>query len=162
MKNYIKSGLAIAITVIAGFEGVRYAAYIDPVGIPTICYGSTKGVKLGDTKTHQECLDLLSDEAQHFYRGVDRLVTVDMTPEVHAAFTSFAYNVGLSNFKESMALRKLNSGDTKGACDALIYVYIDKRGVCRGYGCGWSKGKRLRGLVNRREAERELCLDGLY
>ena len=47
--------LAVAVSVVGGFEGLRQSAYLDPVSIPTICYGETRGVKLGDTRTKAEC-----------------------------------------------------------------------------------------------------------
>jgi len=52
---------------------------------------------------------------------------------------------GITAFKYSTLLKKLNDGDYKGAADQFLL---------------WtkSKGKVLRGLVERREAERALFL----
>ncbi|STU22813.1 Lysozyme [Klebsiella pneumoniae] len=60
---------------------------------------------------------------------------------------SFAYNVGAGNFQTSTLLRKINQGDQKGACDQL------RRWT-------YAKGKQWKGLVTRREIEREVCLWG--
>ena len=57
---------ALTLSLISGFEGVRQAAYLDPVGVPTVCFGHTQGVMLGDTKTLEECHDLLAEEAEYF------------------------------------------------------------------------------------------------
>ena len=46
--------LAAAVALVSGFEGLRNYAYRDPVGIPTICFGETRGVHMGDYKTTQE------------------------------------------------------------------------------------------------------------
>ena len=35
--------LAVAVSLIGGFEGLRQGAYLDPAGIPTICFGETLG-----------------------------------------------------------------------------------------------------------------------
>lgn len=51
----IAGAVTLAIVLVAGFEGIRRTSYRDPVGIPTICYGHTQGVKLGQTKTQAKC-----------------------------------------------------------------------------------------------------------
>ena len=140
--------LAIATPFVAGYEGRSLVAYVDPVGIPTICYGHTADVKLGQTKTAAECDALLAGELGRAIEAVNRLATVQMPDTRRAALASFVYNVGEGAFARSTMLRKLNAGDTRGACDEL------RKWVLAG-------GKKLGGLVRRREAERELCLSGL-
>ncbi|MCP4597780.1 lysozyme [Neptuniibacter sp.] len=143
-----KTWLAIALTAVAGFEGVRTTAYEDPVGIPTICFGYTHDVKMGDTATMEECETLLTDEVVGFGLQVNNSVVVPLSKQEQAAYTSFAYNVGMANFNKSTLLRKLNDGDRAGACNELPrWVY--------------AKGVKLPGLVNRRESERSLCLSGI-
>lgn len=143
------AGVVLLITpFIQGFEGRRLNAYLDPVGIATICDGETEGVFLGQVKTHQECDEMTQARVTEFAEIVDREVTVRISLEIHAALTSFIYNVGEGNFKRSTLLRKLNNGDYVGACNELPkWVY--------------AKGVRLRGLERRREAERQLCLQGI-
>lgn len=135
---------AIAVACVAGFEGLRTVAYRDPVGIPTLCFGSTTGVKMGDRKTVDECKALLVEELETFARGVDACVSVPMSDSRKAAMVSFAYNVGTGAFCKSTLVRRLNAGDP-GACDELRK---------------WTKAKgiTLPGLVRRREEERRLCL----
>jgi len=132
---------------VAGWEGMRFAAYYDPVGIPTICYGHTRGVEMDDTATEQYCNDLLNTELAEYLYAVDMYINLPMPDTRRAALTSFAYNVGIGNFKRSTLRRLMNEGHTVDACNEL------KRWV-------WAKGIRLRGLVRRREAERQLCLKG--
>lgn len=140
---------ALAVTLIGGFEGLRLAAYPDPIGIPTICYGETKGVKLGDVKTKAECDTLLITSIRAHEMGMRRcLVDPDAIPiKSYVAFVSFAYNVGVGNFCKSTLARKVNAGDIVGACNELPR---------------WTRagGRVLRGLVNRRSAEQDLCLEG--
>ena len=139
--------LAICVGCVASFEGLRTVAYMDPVGIPTVCFGETEGVRLGDKYTAEECRALLGDRVAEFGRAVDRCVTAPLPPARKAALVSFSYNVGVEAFCTSTLVKKLNSGDTVGACDQLLR---------------WTKAKgfELPGLVKRRQQERQLCLEG--
>lgn len=136
--------VAIATAIIASSEGLRTVASRDPVGIPTICFGETRGVQMGDKKTVAECEALLAARIHEFHAGIDRCVTAPMSPQRRAAVVSFAYNVGISAACSSTFVRKLNAGDPT-ACDEL------RRWV-------YAKGIKLPGLVTRREEERALCL----
>lgn len=150
-KNKKKSAgavMALAIPMVAHYEGLRTKAYLDAVGIPTICYGETENVKLGDVKAKEECDNMLSVRLGYFSRQVDAMIEPEISPQELAAYSSMAYNVGLGAFKGSTLLKKVNAGDRPGACDELPR---------------WNKagGKVLAGLVKRREAERALCRSGL-
>lgn len=150
-KRAATTGIAAVTLIAAPFtahhEGLRLQAYLDPVGIPTICYGETLGVELDQEKTKEECDALFAARLGGFAHAVDALVEPVMKPETHAALTSFTYNVGINAFRKSTLLRKLNAGDLKGACGELDrWVYAG--------------GKKFNGLVTRRKAEKELCLSG--
>jgi len=136
---------AIAVVCVGGFEGLRTVAYRDPVGIPTLCFGETKGVRMGDKATADECRVMLAGRLEEFARGVDACVSVPMSDSRKAAMVSFAYNVGTGAFCKSTLVRRLNVGDP-AACDELLK---------------WTsaKGITLPGLVNRRKEERKLCMD---
>ncbi len=141
----ISIALAISTTVVGYFEGRSLTAYLDPVGIPTICEGITADVSLGDVSTHEECDDMLRTELKYFSDVIATKVEVPLKPTQHAALISFVYNVGEGNFASSTLLRKLNSGDYTGACRELPrWVY--------------AKGRKLRGLEIRRQKEMEICL----
>lgn len=144
----LTGALAVAGSYIAYFEGRSLTAYLDPVGIPTICEGVTRGVRLGDVATPQECDMHLELEVYSHAADVDRLVKVPLTSNEYAAWVSFVYNVGAPAFAKSTALRKLNAGDHRGACLEM------KRWVYAG-------GKKYQGLERRRQAESALCLSGL-
>lgn len=147
-KNQKRAGIvAICVACIAPAEGLRQIAYRDPVGIPTICFGETAGVKIGDHKTTDECKDMLADRVERdFIPGVERCITRPMPDRRKAAFVSFAYNIGVEGFCRSSIARKYNAGDVVGACDALL-LYVKAKGIT------------LPGLVKRREEERKLCLE---
>jgi lysozyme len=137
--------LSICVACVAGEEGLRTVAYKDPVGIPTICFGETKGVELGQTATPEQCKAMLGARVLEFGAAVDRCVRAPMSPSRKAGLTSFTYNVGTDAFCNSTLVRRLNSEDP-AACDELLR---------------WTKAKgiTLPGLVKRREQERALCLE---
>lgn len=136
--------LSICVGCVAGAEGLRTVAYRDPVGIPTICFGETRSVRLGDTATPEQCREMLGARVQEFGAAVDRCVHTPMSASRKAGLTSFAYNVGQDAFCGSTLVLRINVGDPH-ACDELMR---------------WTKAKgiSLPGLVKRREQERALCL----
>lgn len=145
--------LNFSVPLIAKWEGLRTEAYLDIVGVPTICYGATRGVKLGMVKTVDECNEMLRHEVSEYRAGwlnyVDRCAkSFGLTPKREAAYTSLAYNVGISGAGKSTATRRLNDGNIKGGCHAIGW---------------WNKagGRVVRGIVNRRSEETALCLEGL-
>lgn len=140
--------VAIAVCCVSGFEGLRQVTYLDPVGIPTACFGETANVRMGEKFTVEQCKDMLADSLRKAHAAVERCVKVPMPPPREAGLTSFTYNVGGSAFCGSTLVRKLNAGDVVGACDELRR-WTTARGV------------KLPGLVARREQERTMCLAGV-
>lgn len=140
--------LSIATAVVSYYEGYRPDAYRDPVGIPTICYGHTATATIGQALTREECKTLLAGDLGMALAAIDKHATPKLTPQTRAALASFAYNVGETRFARSTLLRKLNTGDLRGACRELSrWVYAG--------------GRKLAGLVKRRATEQALCLAGL-
>lgn len=137
--------IEIATEFIAKWEGCRLAAYLDEAKIPTIAYGRTTNVRMGDTCTQEQADAWLEEEVEQFRRGVRGAVLVPLNDNQLAALTSFAYNCGLAAFRGSTLLRKLNMGDYQGAADQFPV---------------WNRaGNRVvQGLINRRAAERALFL----
>jgi GH24 family phage-related lysozyme (muramidase) len=145
--------LDIAVPFIAKEEGKRNKAYLDAVNVPTICFGSTRGVRLGMVKTDQECTDLLRIEVAEHRAGLHRYfvpatIFVRLPPTRDAAYTSIAFNVGVAGIGKSTATRRLNAGDIAGGCQAL--TWFDKTGH-----------RVLRGLFERRKREKALCMIGM-
>ena len=134
--------------LVAPFEGKSNPAYLDPVGIWTICYGETKGVSKGNYKTDEECLDSLAEELTEHHKKMVMYIKTPISEKEEAAYLSFTYNVGVGAFSKSTLLNKLNSGDRVGACNQLLRW--DKAG-----------GKKLKGLTLRRQSENKLCLEGV-
>lgn len=156
MSRLKKAGLGltaagvIAVATVGGYEGLRTKAYRDVVGIPTVCFGETRGVKMGDRYSVDECKAMLGDALAEFETGMRRcLKAPDQIPDkTYVAFLSLSYNIGQGAFCRSTVARRANAGNLKGACDAML---------------AWNKagGRVIQGLVNRRKGERLLCLEGL-
>lgn len=144
----IAGAIALAAALIAPWEGVELKAYRDIVGVPTICYGETRGVSIGDTATLAECQTMLATAVADFEKGIRPCLPAELPEKTRAAFISAAYNIGKGAFCGSSMSRLAKAGDLRGACEALMK---------------WNKagGKVVRGLTNRRAAERKLCLEGL-
>lgn len=131
-------------------------AYIDPVGIPTIGYGSTynydakRKVQLGDSITVQKAVEWLRKETKAIVPQIKSLVKVPINQNQLDSLTSFVYNVGIGNFKNSTLLRLLNSGAPK----TEVAAQFDR----------WNKGTVngqkvvLPGLTRRRNEEKALFL----
>jgi lysozyme len=156
MVKHLKKGLvagsmglmALATSVVMNFEGRELQAYQDIVNVWTICDGETKGVKRGDTATPAECDKMLAKNLVAYEQRLDRCLVAPVPGKAKVAFLSWAYNVGTGAACSSTLVRKANAGDVRGACDELLRW--DKAG-----------GRVVRGLTNRRIAERKLCLEGL-
>ena len=138
-----KAGLEL----IKAFEGVRLKAYLCPAKVWTIGFGSTgPHVKPGMEITMEEAEALLRSDLSRFERGVEKAVEgVETSDNEFAAFVSLAFNIGLRGFEKSTALRRHLAGNKRGAADAIL-LWNKARGVV------------LKGLIRRREAERELYL----
>ncbi len=142
--------ISMATPFIAKWEGVRLEAYRDIVGVPTICFGDTHGVKMGQRASMSECVDRLEADVQMFYAEISGCMSNPGIPAgVQASMLELAFNVGSGPVCRSTMMRLANAGQYKRACNEL------HRWVRAG-------GKRVRGLENRRaDSKRALCMDGL-
>ena len=135
--------------LIKRFEGCVLTAYPDPGtgGDPwTIGVGHTgPEVHKGLTISQDIADAYLLKDVTHAADAVRRLVTVPMTQGQFDALCSFVFNCGADNFEKSTLRKKMNAGDVQGASLELLK---------------WTRaaGKELKGLVLRRQAERELFL----
>lgn len=144
-----KTLMLAAVALVGGYEGLRTTAYRDVVGIPTVCFGETRGVKMGDRYSVEECQVMLGTALVEFETGMRKcLVAPDaIKDKPYTAFLSVTYNIGTGAFCGSSMARLVNAGDIRGACDALLR---------------WNKagGRVIAGLTRRRQEERALCLEG--
>lgn len=140
--------LAVASAVGVHYEGTRYTAYQDVGQVWTICQGHTADVQPGDQATEAQCRAWLAHDMGSAYADVQRCITAPLTIGQAAAFTDAVYNAGAKVVCGSTLQRLANAGDLPGACAQL------KR---------WVKaaGQTMAGLVRRREAEYQLCMEGV-
>jgi len=148
-------GAAAALIVtsfVAGWEsgGVpRLKAYRDIVGVWTICDGETLGVTPGMVETVEGCR--ARGEAALIRHAEPVLACTPALrghPHQLSAAISLAYNIGTAAYCRSTVARRFNAGQWAAACEAFL---------------AWNRagGRVVQGLVNRRRAERALCLKEL-
>ncbi len=131
------------------FEGCKLVAYKCSAAKDTIGYGNTfyedgKPVKPGDKITQERANELFEIIAKEFADKVAPLVKSSVTPNQFAALTSFAYNAGIGNLRNSTLLKKVNANPNDPSI-ALEFAKWDKAG-----------GKVLAGLTKRRASESKL------
>lgn len=120
-----RSRVAIAALALsaAGFVGIALnEGYTDhavipiPGDVPTIGFGTTGGVQMGDHTTPPKALERALSDVSKFEGALKRCVTVPLHQYEYDALVDFAYNVGQTNFCGSTLVKKLNAGDYAGAC----------------------------------------------
>jgi lysozyme len=137
---------AAALVGIAGWEGYKSVAYIPvPGDVPTIGFGTTKGVKMGDSIDPVTALQRKIRDVEVFEGAVKQCVKVPLAQHEYDAYLSLAYNIGSGAFCKSTLVRKLNAQDYEGACREILR---------------WNRfrGEPLAGLTNRRQAEFKQCM----
>jgi len=137
---------ATALVALLLHEGYRENAYTPVAGdVPTIGFGTTTGVKLGDRTSPERALTVAMRDIQGFEGAIKECVTVPLHQYEYDAYTSLAYNIGSNAFCKSTLVRKLNDQDYVGACNQILR---------------WDqfKGKPLAGLTKRRQEEHKKCL----
>lgn len=136
-------------SIVRKFEGCELKAYLCPAGIPTIGYGHTHNVKLGDTCTQQQADEWLEDDFFYATSDVKSVVKVPLTDNQLDALASFVFNLGVRKLIQSTLLKKLNAKDYTGAAnefDKWVYGKVNGAMV------------KLNGLIARRAAEKALFL----
>lgn len=136
---------AAALVGIVVSEGYTDRAVIPvPGDVPTIGFGTTEGVKMGDATTPPKALARALQDVGRYEGALKLCVKVPLHQHEYDAYVSLAYNIGSRAFCGSTLARKLNEGDYPGACREILR---------------WDrfKGQPLRGLTTRREREYRQC-----
>lgn len=137
---------AVGLVGIASWEGYKSVAYIPvPGDVPTIGFGTTDQVKMGDTIDPVTALQRKIRDVEKFEGAVRQCVRVPLHQHEYDAYLSLAYNIGPGAFCNSTLVRKLNAGDYAGACQQILR---------------WDrfKGQPLAGLAKRRQSEHLQCI----
>lgn len=156
MEKWAQMNLSGAIKIIKEFEGLRLKAYLCPVGKPTIGWGHTLGVALGQEINEAQAEEFLQQDLQRVavepLRNLFDGGILGLTENELNALVSFIFNVKLESFKTSTMLKIMNNPE--GWDEKAIANEFPK----------WNKGRVngvltvLPGLTRRRAMERELFL----
>ncbi|KAA0576665.1 glycoside hydrolase family protein [Azospirillum sp. Sh1] len=151
VTNTTKPICQAAVDLVKHFEGLYPTAYLCPAGVPTIGYGHTAGVKMGQSITAEQADAFLAADLTEAAGRVDALVKVALNDDQRGALSSFVFNLGAGSLGSSTLLKMLNAGDYAGAADQFgRWVYATVNG----------KPTKLAGLVARRAAEAALFSGG--
>ncbi len=132
------------IALIQGYEQCRLAAYLPtPDDVPTIGWGHTKDVKMGDICTQEQADDWFFEDIAWVVTCVNKAVTAGLLQNEFDALASLCFNIGCKAFSGSTLVKLLNDGDFDGA--SAQFSRWNKQG-----------GQVLAGLTKRRAAEAEL------
>lgn len=144
-------GAALYLDTVADYEGYVPYGYRDPVGIPTKCFGDTENVVLGKEYTRDECVRSINEHGYEIAKPVMRCIPnlAGMPDKVKASVLSMSYNIGPGAMCKSTVAQYMRAGQWERGCRRMAEIYR-KAG-----------GRDLKGLVNRRRTESEMCLEGL-
>ena len=138
------------IDLITSFEGLSLTPYLCPANVPTIGYGTTRyynGIKVSMSDlpiTKEKAVEYLMNDVHQFELSVDALAVDTITQNQFNALVSFAYNLGSGNLKSSTLLKKVNANPNDPGIRAEFGKWVS------------AGGKKLKGLIARREAEANL------
>ena len=133
----------LGIQLICRFEGLRTDAYKDAVGVPTIGYGHTKGVQMGMKITKEQAIEFLKEDLVKAEKAVNKYADkYNFSQNQFDALVSFAFNIGSIDQLTAKGTRTIEK-------IAECIPKYNKAG-----------GKKLQGLVNRRQAELDMFKSG--
>lgn len=146
------AALALSAAAFVGLivsEGYTDNAIIPVKGdVPTYGFGTTDGVKMGDKTDPISAVKLALRDVTKFEGAIKECVKVPLSQNEYDAWVNFTYNIGATAFCRSTAVRLLNAGQYRQACDQMLrWVYV--------------KGNKVQGLVNRRQKEHAQCISDL-
>ena len=142
------------IELVKKFEGLHRVgkdglvrSYRCPAGRWTVGYGHTKGVRSAVVISVAEAEAMLLEDLAEYAATVEKLVTVDLTPNQFDALVSMVFNIGSGAFAKSTLLKKLNAGD---------YASVPEQFMRWNKATVEGKVQALDGLTRRRTAEAAL------
>lgn len=135
---------AACLSLIKRFEEFSATAYYCPAGYLTIGYGHVLNAENAFVAiSESEAERLLMQDIRHAERAMARLIVMPLTQGQHDALVSFTFNLGAGALQRSTLRRKINAGlHEEIPAELMRWVYAG--------------GKKLAGLVRRRQAEANL------
>lgn len=116
--------------------------------VPTLGFGTTDGVKMGDKTDPVTAVKLALRDISKFEGALKDCVKVPLSQNEYDVWVQFTYNIGAQAFCKSTAVKLLNESKYREACDQMLrWVNV--------------KGVKVQGLVNRRKKEHAQCISEL-
>lgn len=151
--DFSKEGLA----ELASYEGLILTPYLCAANVKTVGFGSTKS-DIPDLNSWSWSRQISIAEAIVLYKqglikyvnAVNKVLTRDIEQHQFDALVSITYNIGVGGMAGSTFMKYVNSDKPNTTIVAAMKRW-DKGG-----------GRVLKGLVNRREKEGNLYLNGVY
>lgn len=146
----------------AGFVGIlSREGYTDravipvPGDVPTYGFGTTEGVKMGDRTTPVQAVQRALTDASKYEETLRRCVRVPLHQAEYDVYVDLSYNIGPSAFCSSTIVRRLNAGDYRGACDAILMWK-----QFNGFDCSTPGNRICFGLWRDRLRSHQQCVGG--
>ena len=125
------------INAIKKFEACSLTAYQDSVGVWTIGYGHTAGVKRGDKITQYQAEQFLKEDLAKFEAEANKCKRIS-TQGRYDAVLDFIYNCGTSKWNSSTLKKYIESGRKTWEIQEQFLRWVN------------AGGQKLGGLVTRR------------
>lgn len=145
---------AAAFVGIALREGYTAQAIIPTRGdVPTHGFGTTQGVRMGDRTTPVEALQRALSDVRRYEGALKSCVSAPLHQAEYDVYTDLSYNIGSAAFCSSAIVKRLNTGDYLGACEAIL-----KFRYAAGYDCSTPGNKRCAGVWTDRLRAHAQCV----
>ena len=132
------------ISLIQSYEKCSLSAYLPTShDVPTIGFGHTKDVSMGDTCTQEQADAWFLEDIQWVQDCVNKAVTASINQNEFDALCSLCFNIGCTAFGKSTLVKELNLANYDGA--SMRFLDWDKQNHVA-----------LAGLTARRKSEQEL------
>ena len=147
----------------AGFVGIltreqyREQAYADPTygwRVPTVGFGTTQGVKPGDSLKVVPAIQRALTDASKYEGALKQCVTVPLHQAEYDLYVNLSYNIGAARFCGSTIVKRLNVQDYVGACNA-IFLWNKSNGQ----DCSAPGNRTCSGLWKDRLKSHQQCLE---
>lgn len=131
-------------TLLKSWEGFSLTAYKDSAGVPTIGWGHTRDVVMGQTITAEQAEDMFLADIAPTETIVSNSVHVALNQNEYDALVIFAFNVGDTAFENSTLLKTVNAKNFGAVPEQMAqwrYITVGGEKVVS------------QGLINRRAKE---------
>lgn len=152
---YTLSLSAVAFVGILNREGYTDQAVIPvPGDVPTIGFGTTGGVKMGDRTTPVKAAGRALADVQSYEGAIKQCVKVPLHQAEYDVYTDLAYNIGPTAFCGSTIVKRLNAQDYAGACEGVLMWR-----QFNGFDCSTPGNKVCAGLWTDRQRVHKQCVE---